>query len=153
MDATTKVLVVDDEEVVRRAYLRILSAIFDKVEAVANGSEALRAMENESRDLVLLDVRLPGIDGMEVLKTIKEKWPESEVVMITAYPVVDAAKEAIQLGAYDYLAKPLDPDEMIRTASGAMMQKRWSLRRDRQGQDGQRKRPLPTDKPAVQPDE
>jgi DNA-binding NtrC family response regulator len=71
---------------------------------------------------------------MSVLKMIKEKWPESEVIMITGYPAVESAKEAVSLGAYDYLAKPVGPDDVINAANGAMMHKRWALRRDQQAQ-------------------
>jgi DNA-binding NtrC family response regulator len=84
---------------------------------------------------VLLDLRMPGMDGMSVLRTIKQKWPEAEVVVITGYPTLETAKEAIRLHAYDYLAKPVDPDDVIRVASGAMRQKTWSLHRDLKGQD------------------
>lgn len=123
------VLIVDDDETVRLAYLRSLRGAWCDVEAVADGSAALRAMERQPYDLVVLDLRMPGIDGMSVLKTIKEKWPESEVVVITGYPCVETAKEAVKLGAHDYLAKPVGPDDVIRAASAAMREKMWTLRR------------------------
>jgi DNA-binding NtrC family response regulator len=131
MDAPGKILVVDDEEVVRLSHLRVLAAANCSVEAVWNGAEALRAMKSHPFDVVLLDLRMPGADGMTVLKMIKEEWPESEVVIITGYPSIETAKEAIRAGAYDYLAKPVDPDDVIRVASGAMRQKQWTLHRDR----------------------
>lgn len=131
MNAMTKILVVDDDEVVRRSHLRSLSGIRCKVEGVWNGYEALRAMERDPFDVLLLDLRMPGMDGMTVLKTIKEKWPESEVIIITGYPSVESAKEAVRLGAYDYIAKPVGPDEVISATNGAVTQKRWSLHRDR----------------------
>jgi len=130
MDKKTKILVVDDEEVVRLSHLRVLSGAHCSVEAVENGSDALRKMERNSFDLVLLDLRMPGMDGMSVLKLMKQRWPESEVVVITGYPSIETAKEAIQLGAYDYLAKPTDPDQVIKVASRAITQKRWALHRD-----------------------
>jgi DNA-binding NtrC family response regulator len=74
---------------------------------------------------------MPGLDGMSVLKTIKERWPESEVVIITGYPSIETAKEAVRLGAYNYLAKPLNPDDVVEVANGAMMKKKWGLQRDR----------------------
>jgi DNA-binding NtrC family response regulator len=127
MDAKSKILVVDDEEVVRISHTRLLTKDDCNVAAVWNGSDALREMEHGSFDVVLLDLRMPGIDGMSVLRMIKEKWPESEVVVITGYPSVETAKEAIRLGAYDYLAKPVDPDQFIKVARGAIAQKRWAL--------------------------
>jgi DNA-binding NtrC family response regulator len=122
------VLVVDDEEVVRMSYLRSLEGARCDVEAVPDGNEALRAMERNAFDLVMLDLRLPGTDGMTVLRTIKERWPESEVVVITGYPSIESAKEAILLGASDYLEKPIGPDEIIKAASSAMLHKEWALR-------------------------
>ena len=127
------ILVVDDQEVVRKSYLRSLADTRSNVEAVDSGDGALRAMETRAFDVVMLDLRMPGRDGMSVLRTIKEKWPESEVVVITGYPSVDTAKEAIRLGACDYLAKPVSPDDVIRAADGAMMCKHWTLRAEHAG--------------------
>ena len=131
MDHETKILVVDDEEVVRLSHLRLLSATHCRVETVWNGCDALREMERKPFDLVLLDLRMPGMDGMSILKMMKQRWPESEVVVITGYPSIETATEAIRLGAYDYLAKPADPDRVIKVASGAIRQKKWALHKDR----------------------
>ncbi len=135
MDEKTKILVVDDEEVVRLSHIRTLSSIHCDVEVVKNGSEALSVMEQRPADVVLLDLRMPGMDGMTVLKTIKQMWPETEVVIITGYPNIETAKEAVRLGAYDYLAKPVGPDEVINVASGAITQKKWALHKDKQRAD------------------
>jgi len=135
MDDKTKILVVDDEEVVRLSHIRTLASVHCNVEVVKDGGEALRVMEHRPADVVLLDLRMPGMDGMAVLKTIKQKWPETEVVIITGYPNIETAKEAVRLGAYDYLAKPVGPDEVINVANGAMTQKKWALRRDKAGSD------------------
>ena len=132
MSAKAKVLVVDDEEVVRRSYVRTLSGESCSVVEAWNGREALLAMEKQPFDVVLLDQRMPGMDGMTVLKSIKEKWPGSEVIMITGYPAIESAKQAVTLGAYDYLAKPVGPDEVINAANAAVMHKKWALRDDRQ---------------------
>ena len=131
MDEKTRILVVDDEEVVRLSHIRTLASMHCNVEVVHDGGEALQAMERQAADVVLLDLRMPGMDGMAVLKSIKQKWPETEVVIITGYPTVETAKEAVRLGAYDYLAKPVGPDEVINVANGAMTQKKWALHRDR----------------------
>jgi DNA-binding NtrC family response regulator len=130
MDARTNILVVDDDEVVRLSHFRSLTSAHCNAEVVCDGKEALRLMERHPFDVVLLDLRMPGLDGMSVLQTIKQKWPESEVVVITGYPSIETAKEAVRLGAYDYLAKPVGPDDVINAATGAMMQKRWALHRD-----------------------
>ena len=123
-----RVLIVDDEEVVRLSHLRSLASAECEIKAVGNAQEALSAMEEHPFDVILLDLRMPGADGMAVLKTIKQKWPASEVVIITGYAALDTAKEAMRLGAYDYLSKPLGPDEVINVTNGAMVQKKWTLR-------------------------
>lgn len=128
MNGNATILVVDDEEVVRRSHARVLASECCQVEAVGDGEQALKAMEAQPYDIVLLDLRMPGMDGMSVLSRINQRWPESEVIIITGYPSVDTAKEAIRLGACDYLAKPLAPDEVIEAASCAMAQKHWTLR-------------------------
>ncbi len=128
MNEKAKILVVDDEEDVRLAYVRTLAGEHCNVDVVNNGQDALRLMGAHSFDVVLLDLRMPGMDGMTVLKIIKERWPESEVIIITGYPCVDSAKQAVTLGAYDYLAKPAGPDDVINAANGAMLHKKWALR-------------------------
>jgi len=135
MDDKTKILVVDDEEVVRLSHIRTLASMHCNVEVVRDGKEALQVMEQRPADVVLLDLRMPGMDGMSVLKMIKQRWPETEVVIITGYPTVETAKEAVRLGAFDYLAKPVGPDDVINVANGAMTQKRWALHKDQTGQD------------------
>jgi two-component system response regulator AtoC len=97
--------------------------------AARDGEEALQTMEQYPCDIVLLDMRMPGRDGLSVLRTIKQKWPESEVVIITGYPTVDSAKEAVRLGAYDYIAKPVGPQDVIDLTDRAMTRKQWALRR------------------------
>jgi DNA-binding NtrC family response regulator len=135
MHAKTRVLVVDDDEAVRLSFLRSLTSNHRKVEATWNGVDAMRAMERDPFDVVLLDLRMLGADGMTVLKTIKRKWPDSEVVIITGYPTLETAKEAVRLGAYDYLAKPLGPEDVINAADGAMQHKIRALHKDRTNQD------------------
>ena len=122
-----RVLVVDDEEVVRLGYRRVLSADGFRVMAAGDGREALDLMAGDRFDVVLLDLRMPGMDGLDVLQAIKERWPESEVVVVTGYPSIDTAKKAVKLGAYDYLAKPVAPATVIRATTGAWMQKHWAI--------------------------
>jgi DNA-binding NtrC family response regulator len=70
-----------------------------------------------------MDLRMPGMEGLAALKAIKEKWPETEVVIITGYPSVYTAREAVRLGAFDYLTKPVDPDKVLAVANEAMAQR------------------------------
>lgn len=135
MIRNANVLVVDDEEVMRLSYSRILSGAHCNVQVAWDGKEAVDAMEHDLFDVVLLDLRLPGTDGMSVLRTIKERWPEAEVIVITGYPSVETAKEAVRLGAHDYLAKPVGPEEVIHAAASALTQKQWALRQERTGED------------------
>lgn len=130
MNSTTKILIVDDEEVVRLSFLRILASEHCEVKAVWTWAQVLEAMQEEAIDIVLLDLRMPDMDGMSVLRALKQRWPESEVIIITGYPTLETAKEAVTLGAYDYLAKPVGPAQVIEAANAAMQHKHWALRID-----------------------
>jgi DNA-binding NtrC family response regulator len=138
MNHRANILIVDDEEVVRLSHLRSLAGTGCNAQVAEDGKEALLVMQQHPFDVILLDLRMPDLDGMDVLKTIKERWPESEVVVITGYPSIESAKKAVRLGAFNYLAKPVGPDEVIKAANDAMTQKRWALhsdRKDRQAED------------------
>jgi len=130
MNDTANILIVDDEEVVRLSHLRSLLESGCVAALAVDGVDAIRVMEQRSFDVILLDIRMPGPDGMDVLKTIKSRWPDSEVIVITGYPSVESAKQAVRLGAFNYLAKPLDPDDVVKAANDAMTQKRWALRNE-----------------------
>jgi len=131
MSKPNKILVVDDDEVVRLGYLRSLKAANCdvEVETALNGEDALKVMEKRPFDVVLLDLRMPGMDGMSVLKSIRRDWPKSGVVIITGYPTIETVKEAMRLGACDYLAKPVSAAEIVSAATSALAQKTWALRR------------------------
>jgi DNA-binding NtrC family response regulator len=128
MNGKTSVLIVDDEAVVRHAHLRSLEGTGCLARAAGDGFEAIRVMEESAFDVVLLDLRMPGMDGMELLKALKQRWPDSEVVVITGYPTLESAKEALRLGAQNYIAKPVGPDQVIEAARAAILEKRWALR-------------------------
>ncbi len=128
MSNRSSVLIVDDEEIVRRAHTRSLQSSGCDTRIAENGDGAIREMEQNPADVILLDLRMPGLDGMDVLKTIKHRWPDSEVVVITGYPTIESAKEAVRLGACNYIAKPVGPDDVRKAANDAMTQKRWALR-------------------------
>lgn len=130
MTTQAKILIVDDEEVVRLSYMRILAATNCHVIAAWTWLQVAQAMQQEAFDVVLLDLRMPEMDGMKVLRALKQRWPESEVIIITGYPTLESAKEAVTLGAYDYLTKPVGPDQVIDAANAAMLHKKWALRND-----------------------
>jgi DNA-binding NtrC family response regulator len=131
MNTQARILIVDDEEVVRRSYMRILEATTSSVKAVWNWAQVAQAMQDEPADVVLLDLRMPEMDGITVLKALKQRWPESEVIVITGYPTLETAKQAVSLGAYDYLTKPIHPDQVIHASNAAWLHKRWALHNDR----------------------
>jgi two-component system, NtrC family, response regulator AtoC len=106
------VLIVDDEQVLASAMADYLSRHGYAVKVEGSGEQALKSIEAESPDLVLLDYRLPRMDGLVVLRKIKESRPEIEVVMLTAHGSVEKAVEAMRFGAYDYLSKPIDLEEL-----------------------------------------
>jgi DNA-binding NtrC family response regulator len=130
MNTTTRILIVDDEEVVRLSYMRILAGAGCQVEAVWTWAQVNQAMDEEPFDLVLLDLRMPGMEGLEVLRELKARWPDSEAIVITGYPTLASAKEAVSLGAYDYLAKPVGPAQVIAAANAALLHKLWALHDD-----------------------
>lgn len=127
MNTSIKVLVIDDEEVVRRSVMRALGEQDCEVEQAGSGAAGLQALEHQGFDVVLLDLRLPGIDGIEVLGQIKRRWPKTEVIVITGYPALDSAKHAVRLGAYDYLSKPLGCDEVVLATRNANEHRRWAI--------------------------
>jgi DNA-binding NtrC family response regulator len=124
----SQVLIVDDEDVVRRSYAAALDVADCETQMACGGPEALRAMEHDDFDVVLLDLRMPDCDGLAVLATMKRLWPQREVVIITGYPSVESAKEAVRLGASDYLAKPVGPDEIVGVTRAAVTRKHWAMR-------------------------
>jgi DNA-binding NtrC family response regulator len=135
MDEMRTVLVVDDEEIVRLSHMRTLAGQNCNVEAARGGEEALEKMQREPADVVLMDLRMPGIDGLAALKAIKERWPQTEVVIITGYPSVFTAREAVRLGAFDYLAKPVDPDKVLAVANEAMAQRLAPRQKEKAGKN------------------
>ena len=130
MNTKAKILIVDDEEVVRLSYMRILAGTNCNVKAVSTWTQIAQLMQQDPFDVVLLDLRMPEMDGITVLKALKQRWPESEVIIITGYPTLESAKEAVALGAYDYLTKPVGPDQVIDASNAAMQHKRWALHSD-----------------------
>jgi two-component system response regulator PilR (NtrC family) len=108
----SKILVVDDEQSIRDFLAIMLKKEGHEAVTAGNGADALRAVQTEIFDLVITDVKMPGTDGIEVLKTIKDFSPETVVIMITAFAAAETAVEAMKLGAYDYIVKPFKVDEL-----------------------------------------
>jgi Response regulator containing CheY-like receiver, AAA-type ATPase, and DNA-binding domains len=107
-----KVLIVDDQNGIRVLLLEVFSSEGYSTFQAANGKIALEIVKKESPDLVLLDMKIPGMDGLEILKHIKAIDPAIKVIMMTAYGELDMIKEATDLGALMHFTKPFDIDEM-----------------------------------------
>ncbi|KPK96412.1 hypothetical protein AMJ80_00050 [bacterium SM23_31] len=118
------VLVIDDESVVRNACRKILTEEGYKVILAENGREGLEKSEMGIGDVILVDLKMPDISGMEVLKEIKIKFPRKPVIVITGYSTVDSAVEAMKLGAFDYVPKPFTPDELSLIVHKALEKKK-----------------------------
>lgn len=110
-----KVLIVDDQNGIRILLMEVFSGEGYKTFQASNGKLALEIVKQESPDLVLLDMKIPGMDGLEILKRVKEINRDIKVIMMTAYGELDMIKEATELGALMHFTKPFDIDEM-RTA-------------------------------------
>ncbi|MGQ9693282.1 MAG: sigma-54-dependent transcriptional regulator [Thermodesulfobacteriota bacterium] len=126
-----KILIVDDEQIIRDAFSRVLLKEGFGVEAVASGRLALEKIAEESFDLVLLDLKMPGLDGMETLREIKAKDPDIICIMITGYPTIESAVKAVKSGAYDYLTKPCNPDELRMVVARAAERRRFFFENER----------------------
>ncbi len=117
----TVVLLVDDEADFVEIMTKRLKKRSFQVEVAYSGPEALKVLDETERvDIVLLDVKMPGMDGIEVLEKIKEHSPLVEVIMLTGHATVDSAVEGLKLGAFDYLMKPCDIKVLMQKLNAAM---------------------------------
>jgi two-component system, OmpR family, alkaline phosphatase synthesis response regulator PhoP len=107
-----RILVVDDEQPVCEACHEALAIEGYMVDAVLDGEEALRTLKNNTYDIILLDLKMPGMSGLEVLEKARGIAPKADVVMMTGYATVESAVEAMKLGAIDYIKKPFTNREL-----------------------------------------
>jgi DNA-binding NtrC family response regulator len=120
MDRKISILIVDDEESVRDSLYNWFIEDGYRVESAENAKKALSMLENESYDIILADIKMPGMDGLEMLRRIKLLKSDAIVIVMTAFATVDTAVQALKDGAFDYVTKPFDPDDLshlIRNAS------------------------------------
>lgn len=127
-----KLLIVDDEIVVQRSCVDIFTEKRSKydikydVRTVSSADEALRLLETESFDIVLTDLKMPGVPGIELIVKIKNKHPETAIIVITGFSTVHTAVEAMKLGATDFIPKPFTPDEILDAVENAAVKmKGW----------------------------
>jgi DNA-binding NtrC family response regulator len=107
------VLIVDDEVDYLDTLIKRMKKRNLNVSGVKSGQEALDFLKHEAVDVVLLDVRMPGMDGIQVLREIRKEYPLTEVIMLTGHANVEVAITGMELGAFDYLIKPMDTDDLL----------------------------------------
>ena len=109
----TKILLVDDEVVFTKNMSRLLESRGYPVTVVNSGDEAIKALDQDKYDVMVLDMKMPGMDGITTLKEVKKLQLFTETLILTGHGAIDTALEAIKLGAYDYLTKPCEVDELV----------------------------------------
>ncbi len=112
MTKMPRILVVDDETAMRQSLKDWLMEDDYEVDLAASGEDAISMARDRSWDIILLDLKMPGMDGLETMSRLKKMIPETEILMMTAYGSIDTAVQAMKEGAFDYLVKPFDPDEI-----------------------------------------
>jgi DNA-binding NtrC family response regulator len=118
-----RVLAVDDEEVVCESIRRVLTEEGYSVQTTTSSREGLELIRKDIFDLLLLDIKMPEVDGIEFLRTARSASPETEVIIITGYATIETAVEAIKLGAFDYLEKPVSPPQLVVATARALERK------------------------------
>ena len=119
----TRILIVDDETIVRESLGSWFREEGYSVDVAASAREALEKLTVKGWDIFLLDIRMPGMDGLELQRKIKESHPDSTIIIMTAYASVETAVEAMKQGAYDYIVKPFDPDDLEHLVRNAIERK------------------------------
>ncbi|NLY40887.1 MAG: response regulator [Desulfovibrionales bacterium] len=129
------VLLVDDEEDFLRTIIKRLTKRGLDAQGVTRGEQALEVLAQTPKDVVVLDVKMPGMDGLEVLRKIKDGWPSTEVIMLTGHASIDAAVEGMARGAFDYLMKPADLEDLLYKLEDAYNKKKLH-ERSQSGNEG-----------------
>ena len=119
-----RVLVVDDEDDFRETIIKRLQKRELNVTGAESGEKALEILEKFLFDVVILDVKMPGMDGVETLQEMKKKRPLMEVIMLTGHSTVETAIDGLKLGAFDYIMKPADFDELLKKMTSAYEKKK-----------------------------
>lgn len=119
-DAPFRILLADDEKDFVEMLLLRLEAVGHDVTPAYSGDECLKILEQKTIDVVILDVKMPGMDGIETLKEIKKEHPEIEVILMTGHGSIEAANEGKAFGAYDYLLKPADFNMLLEKMAEAL---------------------------------
>jgi len=136
---TTKisVLVVDDELPVCKSIAAVMDRRRFAVQTALSGEEALSMLPGLQPQIMIIDLMMPGISGMELLELVKQQYPDTTVIMVTGYPSIKSAVQAVKLGAFDYLPKPFTPMELRNLVSRALERRRLSLQAEPAAERGQ----------------
>jgi DNA-binding NtrC family response regulator len=113
--ARLTILVLDDEPIVGKRLKPALAKSGYEVDVVQTGADALRLIEERAYDIVVTDIRMEGVDGLDVLRQVRARSPRTLVIMITGFATVELAREALTMGAFDFIAKPFKLDDLRRT--------------------------------------
>jgi len=119
----SKILVIDDEKSIRNSLKDVLGYEKYKIEEAEDGMQGLSMIQNNNYDLILCDIKMPKMDGIDVLEMALEKKPESLFVMISGHGTIETAVEALKKGAYDFLEKPIDLNRLLVTVRNAFDKK------------------------------
>ena len=112
---TMKILVVDDEDIVLESCQAVFELEGFEVMLVPSTDKAIEAMKNDNFALLLIDVKMPKHDGMYLMEKIKEQWPNIPIIVMSGYYTTETIKEAFKMGAANFIAKPFEPDELVKT--------------------------------------
>ncbi len=112
MANSVQVLLLDDEPIVGRRLKPALAKIGCEVEVFEDPKQALERLEEKRFDIVVTDIRMEDIDGIQVLEFVHDRWPDTKVILITGYAMMSLAREAMEKGAFDFIAKPFKPDDL-----------------------------------------
>lgn len=120
MTDAASILVVDDDAVVRQSLVRILTQEGHRVDQAGSGADGVQMFETNSYALVILDLRMPRLGGLTVLQHVRIRHPEVPILVMTGFPTIENAKESIQLGAFEFLQKPLDVTQVRTVVARAL---------------------------------
>ena len=120
MDTKTRILIIDDEDIVLKSCLRILKKEEYEIDTAYSGEEGLKLTDEKEYGIVITDLKMPGLGGMEVLASLRKNKPEITVIIFTGYATEENAREALKNGAFDYIPKPFTNEELRTVVDNAV---------------------------------
>lgn len=129
-----RIVVVDDEEIIRQLLVRVFGEVQYHVEAFEDAEAALHRIKEDSFNLLITDLKMPKVNGMDILKEIKSVDPYIEVIVVTGYPTIELAVEAVKIGAFDFICKPFDLAKMKTTVTRCLEKQKFSINRVKLGE-------------------